>query len=231
MFRIVENGKVAQRSRTERTAIKCRENPPPPKIFVVDDDYFARQAICGLATDFGWDSESYVSCESFLESYAARDETCLVLDIHFPGMSGLELLGRIAAMKSGPPVVVVSGSGGISDAVQSMKAGAADFIEKPVGKDALIAGVLAALSRSRRSGELDAVRTAAHDHINDLSRRQHEVMDLVLAGCPSKNIAADLGISQRTVETHRASIMERTGARSLPELARLVMCDRCTLAS
>ena len=231
MFRIIENRRAAPQFKTESAAINSRENPSPPKIFVVDDEYFVRQAICALATDIGWESESFATCESFLENYDQRDDTCLVLDVNLPGMGGLELLGRIAAMANGLPVVVVSGCSGISVAVQSMKAGAVDFIEKPVGKDALRASVLAALSRSRRSRELAAIRTAAHNHITDLSNRQREIMELVLAGSPSKIIAADLGISQRTVETHRASIMQRTGASSLPELTRLVMCDRCALAS
>jgi two-component system CheB/CheR fusion protein len=200
-----------------------------PKIFVVDDECMVREGVCALLQDEGWEVESFSSCEGFLESYRQGPSTCLVLDMHFPGMEGLELLGRMSGMPERPPVVVMSGAGRIAEAVQSIQDGASDFIEKPIVAERLIASVKAALGQSRNTDKLLAFRDGALNHICDLTGRQRQIMDLVLDGHPSKNIAADLGISQRTVEKHRASIMDRTGAKSIPDLARLVACSHCAL--
>ena len=118
---------------------------------------------------------------------------------------------------------MITGNADVAMAVQAMKAGASDFIEKPIGRDELLACVERALDHSHDASKLVAWREAAASHIAGLTPRQKQIMELVLAGCPSKNIAADLGISQRTVENHRAEIMKRTGAKSFPELARLAV--------
>jgi two-component system CheB/CheR fusion protein len=203
--------------------------PDPPRIFVVEDEGIVRDGICAILRDAGWDVEGFASCEDFLSLYRPGSSTCLVLDMHFPGMDGLELLGRISDMPEGPPVVILSGSSRISEAVRSIKEGASDFIEKPVVADRLIASVRKALQHRRHENKILAYRDAALEHTDDLTSRQRQIMDMVLAGQPSKNIAADLGISQRTVEKHRASIMDRTGARSIPDLARVVACSHCAL--
>jgi two-component system CheB/CheR fusion protein len=197
-------------------------------IFVVDDDYFVREAICAPLRDSGWTVAAYSSCEDFLDDHRRGPNTCLVLDVHFPGMGGLALLRHLRDVADSTPVIVVSGSSGIGEAVRSMKKGALDFIEKPVARDQLIASVARALALSRQSDEITIARDAALAHLTGLTTRQKQIMALVLAGHPSKNIAADLGISQRTVENHRAAIMDRTGAHSLPELARLVMSTQWT---
>src|ERR1700722_4616655 len=119
------------------------------------------------------------------------------------------------------PAGMITGQSDVAMAVEAMKAGASDFLEKPIHSVELLAGVGRALELSRDSGKLLEWRQEAADHLVGLTRRQHQVMEMVLAGHPSKNIAADLGISQRTVENHRASIMKRTGSKSLPALARL----------
>ena len=121
------------------------------------------------------------------------------------------------------PSIMITGNSDVSMAVEAMKAGALDFIEKPVGRDELIASIDRALALSQDSGKLQEWRESAATHLAGLTPRQREVMERVLAGHPSKNIAADLGISQRTVENHRASIMKRTGSKSLPALARLAL--------
>jgi two-component system CheB/CheR fusion protein len=192
----------------------------------VDDDYLVRQGLCGLLQDFGWAVEAFSSCEGFLADHQHDPNTCLVLDVHFPGIGGLELLRHMRDVADSTPVIVVSGSSGINEAVRSMKNGALDFIEKPVVGDLLIASVERALALSRRSDEITLARDAALADLTGLTPRQKQVMDLVLAGQPSKNIAADLGISQRTVENHRAAIMDRTGARSLLALARPAVKSR-----
>lgn len=136
-------------------------------------------------------------------------------------MDGFELLQRLRAKKHLLPAIMITGRSDVPMAVRAMKAGASDLIEKPVGRDELLASVNRALDQSRDESKLFAWREKAAHQVADLTPRQHQIMDLVLAGQPSKNIAADLGISQRTVENHRASIMKRTGSKSMPALARL----------
>jgi len=197
--------------------------PTSVKIFVVDDDYFSRDGICGLIRDAGWQAEGFSSCEAFLAADRRAPNRCLVLDIHLPGMGGLELMGRLQDRADGVPIIAVSGSSRISEAVKAMSLGVGDFIEKPVPGDRLIASLTRALDQSRRADTARAQQSAAQGRLDGLTARQAEVLGRVLNGEPSKNIAADLGISQRTVENHRAAILRRTGARSLPALARLAM--------
>ncbi len=198
---------------------------------MVEDESLVLEGICAAVSEAGWDVQGFASCEAFLKAYRPHEQTCLVLDLHLPGMGGLELLDKVAVLDQAPPVVVVSGSNRIGEAVQALKAGAADFIEKPIAEDTLVAAIRNAMASGRHSHRALALRNAAIDHISGLTDRQHQILELVLAGAPSKNIAADLGISQRTVENHRAAIMHKTGAHSLPDLSRLVMCNRCSLAS
>ena len=138
-------------------------------------------------------------------------------------MKGLELLQRLSDDGHRLPAIMITGNSDVPMAVQAMKAGAVDFIEKPIGRADLLASVDRALEQSRDSSKLTAWRENAASHVAGLTARQRQIMDLVLAGHPSKNIAADLGISQRTVENHRASIMKKTGAKSFPALARLAL--------
>jgi two-component system CheB/CheR fusion protein len=118
---------------------------------------------------------------------------------------------------------MITGNSDVAIAVQAMKAGASDFLEKPIGRGELVASVARALEQSKDTAKLSAWREAAADHIARLTVRERQILELVLAGQPSKNIAADLGISQRTIENHRASIMKKTGAKSIPALARLAL--------
>ena len=146
-----------------------------------------------------------------------------MIDAYLPGMSGLELLRRLRVADDSLPAIMITGNSDVHMAVEAMKAGASDFVEKPIGYRELLADIERALEQSRDSSKLLAWREAAARHISGLTPRQREIMKLVLAGHPSKNIAADLGISQRTVENHRASIMKKTGTKSLPALARLAL--------
>ena len=138
-------------------------------------------------------------------------------------MSGLELLSVLRGRGDSVPVIMITGGGDIGLAVEAMRMGACDFIEKPVGRRALLESLGVALGQAHDQHLLELAHAQAAAHVADLTSRQREVMAMVLAGHPSKNIAADLGISQRTVENHRAAIMQRMGVKSLPELARLVV--------
>jgi two-component system CheB/CheR fusion protein len=199
------------------------DEPKQPVIFVVDDDLHIREAIRSVLEDDGRTVEDYESCEAFLDAYRPGREACLLIDAYLPGMKGLELLHRLAEDGHQMPAIMITGNSDVPTAVQAMKAGALDFIEKPISSADLLANVARALELSRDSSKLTAWRESAANHVAGLTAREHQIMDLVLAGHPSKNIAADLGISQRTVENHRASIMKKTGTKSLPALARLAL--------
>ena len=194
-----------------------------PVIFVVDDDSEVRQAIRGMLEHGGRLVQDYADGEAFLDAYRPGRDACLLIDANLPGISGLDLLRRLKEAGHQVPAIMITGQSDVPMAVEAMKAGASDFLEKPIRGVELLAGVGRALELSRDSGKVLQWRKEATDHLAGLTRRQHQIMAMVLAGHPSKNIAADLGISQRTVENHRASIMKKSGTRSLPALARLAL--------
>ena len=198
-------------------------DPGLPTIFVVDDDSHIREAIRSVLEGDGRVVKDYAACEEFLEAYRPGHEACLVIDAYLPGMDGFELLRRLSDAGHQLPAIMITGSSDVPMAVKAMKAGVTDFIEKPISRDELLASVEHALEQSRDSSKFSSRREDAARHVAGLTPRQLQIMQLVLAGHPSKNIAADLRISQRTVENHRASIMKKTGAKSLPALARLAL--------
>jgi two-component system CheB/CheR fusion protein len=195
----------------------------PQIIFIVDDDNRVREGIRNVLEEKGHTVADFETCEAFLESYRPGGEACLLIDAYLPGMSGLQLLQQLNETGLRLPAIMITGHSDVSMAVQAMKAGASDFIEKPIGSRQLLVSVERALEQARDSSKLNAWRKAAADRVAHLTSRQRQIMDLVLAGQPSKNIAADLSISQRTVENHRALIMKKTGSKSLPALARLAL--------
>ena len=194
-----------------------------PIIFVVDDDRHVREALRVVLEDDGRTVEDYATCEAFLEAFHPGRDACLLIDAYLPGMSGLELLRQLRQAGHELPSIMITGHSDVRMAVHAMQAGALDFIEKPVGRDELLGGIERALEQSRDANKLHAWHEAAANRVADLTPRQRQIMQMVLAGHPSKNIAVDLGVSQRTVENHRAAIMKKTGSKSLPALARLVM--------
>jgi two-component system CheB/CheR fusion protein len=197
--------------------------PVTAVVFVVDDDSNIRQAIRAVLESDSWTVEDYPTCEAFLEAYRPGRGSCLLIDAYLPGMSGLELLNRLQAAGDHLPAIMITGNSDVPMAVEAMRAGASDFIEKPITAAELIASVERAIEQSKDVSERILWRESAKSSLAELTRRQREIMGLVLAGHPSKNIATDLGISQRTVENHRASIMRKTKSRSLPALARLAL--------
>ena len=190
-------------------------------VFVIDDDRNVRDSMEILLSHAGYRVRTYADAKSFLNSFSPAEKGCLVTNVRMPGMGGFELLARLAKAGNHLPAIVITGQGDIAMAVQAMRAGAADFIEKPVAADTL----LACIERTLRQAASPDARSAAHDEaamrIAGLSKREREVMDLVVAGHPNKEIAARLGINQRTVESHRALVMKKMHAASLSELVRL----------
>ena len=192
-------------------------------VFVVDDDRAIREAMRDLLHENGYAVELFADGPAFLEAYRPGREGCLLVDALMPGMSGIELIERLKAEGHQLPAIVITGNGAVPMAVQAMKAGAVDFIEKPVRPEELLASVERALDQTRDTAKLSASRDTAATQVASLTTRQRQILDLVLAGHPSKNIAADLGISQRTVDNHRAAIMKKTGSKSLPALIRTAL--------
>jgi two-component system CheB/CheR fusion protein len=214
-------------------------------IFVIDDDDMVRDYVRLLLELEGRTVEAYASSEAFLAAYRPGRHACLVIDLHMPGMSGIELLERLAADGHRLPAIMITGRGDVKTAVQAMKVGAVDFIEKPFPQGELVASIDRALERAgnpvepsgwgeakpepvdgltpRERQALDQIVAVTAKRIAGLTSRQRQVMDLIVAGHLNKEIAWRLGISQRTVENHRATVMKKTGAKSLPDLIHLVM--------
>lgn len=192
-------------------------------IYIVDDDNAVRVTLRELLEADGRHVEDFTDCETFLAAYRSGGQACLLIDAYLPGIDGIALLRTLKGQGHPLPAIMITGSSAVPMAVEAMKVGAIDFLEKPVGSRELLASIDRALDMSRDATKLLDWQTDAATHINGLTSRQHQVMDMVLAGHPSKNIAADLKISQRTVENHRAAIMKKTGTTSLPALARLAL--------
>jgi len=192
-------------------------------VHVVDDDEAARESLAFLLASAGMASRTYASAEIFLSTLAHLGPGCIVTDVRMPGMSGLDLLGHLRNAKVSLPVIVITGHGDIPLAVEAMRLGAVDFIEKPFNDELMLAAIRSALSRGVVGGEREQERADAAERIGGLSGREHDVLDGLLAGKPNKVIAFDLGISPRTVEVYRANLMAKTGASSLSELVRLTL--------
>lgn len=202
-----------------------------PIIYIVDDDGAVRENLRELLELEGHVVADFADGETFLNAFQSGEEACLVVDANLPGMSGLALVEHLRDNGSLLPAIMLSGCGSIGVAVQAMKAGATDYLEKPASCAELVASIDRALALSRLAKCSFVFQANAAAQIDGLTPRQHQVMVKVLAGHPSKNIAADLHISRRTVENHRASIMRKTCVKSLPALARLAVAAGGTLAT
>jgi two-component system CheB/CheR fusion protein len=161
-----------------------------------------------------------------LEAYSPDQSGCLLVDAQMPGLGGLELIKRVTGMQLSLPVIMITAYGEIDMAVTAMKAGAFDFLQKPVRPDELLESIKDALDYSDKRPEQSADRRIAVARIESLTSRQRDILEKVLAGSPSKIIAADLHISQRTVDNHRAAIMRKVGAKSLSALIRVALAAR-----
>ena len=191
-----------------------------PSVIVIDDQQAVREALAEMLRVFGHDVETHDSADSFLRTLSGPRPGCIVADVRMPGMDGIELVRELARRQVSLPVVLISGHADVPMAVSAIKAGAEDFIEKPVDDTLLLAAINRCLARAfntlSREQSLEDLRTRAER----LTPRETEVMDLVVEGCTSQAIALRLGISQRTVESYRVQIMDKMQAESVAVLVR-----------
>jgi two-component system, LuxR family, response regulator FixJ len=192
-------------------------------VFVVDDDQAMRTSLKWLIESTGMSVQTYESADVFLASYYPGRAGCLLLDVRMPGMSGLELQTYLAREGYRLPVILITGHGDVSMAVKAMKAGAIDFIEKPFHDEDLLRSIRRALEDDQRQRAGQAARADIAARLAELTPREHEVMAMVTDGKSNKDIAAALGVSAKTVEAHRARVMEKMRADSLAELVRMAL--------
>ena len=195
----------------------------PPTVFVVDDDESVRGSLRFLLRSAGLESRAFASAPEFLTSYDPAQPGCLVLDVRMPGMSGLELQQELNLRGAIIPVIFITGHGDIPMAVEAMQHGAHDFLQKPFRDEDLIERVRRALEKDAKARAALEEHKTIHTRLESLTPREREVLALMVRGKPNKIMAHELGVSQRTVEIHRARVMEKSGASSLAELVRMVM--------
>lgn len=197
--------------------------PADRYVYIVDDDEAVRESLSVLLEAIGHRVRAFGLAKDFLDAAPALRVGCLIADIRMPEMDGLELQRTLNEQNLHFPMIVITGHGDVPLAVRAMKAGALDFIEKPFATTTILASVEAALARIEAAGQRDPIADAALAKLELLSPREREVLEGLLAGLPNKTIAYDLAISPRTVEIHRARVMDKMGARSLSELIRLAL--------
>jgi two-component system, LuxR family, response regulator FixJ len=194
-----------------------------PTVFVVDDDDAVRGSLRLLLKSVGLAAQPFGSAQDFLEHYSPDQPGCLVLDVRMPGMSGLELQQQLNVRGAVIPVIFITGHGDVPMAVEAMQHGAFDFLQKPFRDQDLIDRIQRALEKDRGYRQELRKREQIRERRDSLTPREQEVLELVTSGKANKVMAADLGVSQRTVEIHRARVMEKMGAASLAQLVRMVI--------
>ena len=197
--------------------------PPPSTVFVVDDDEGVRNSLRFLLKSVGLTTRALASATEFLEVYKQNQPGCLVLDVRMPGMSGIELQQQLNLRGATIPVIFITGHGDIPMAVEAMQHGAFDFLQKPFRDQDLIDRIQRALERDARNRTALTQHARIRERFESLTPREREVLTLMTRGKPNKVMAAELGVSQRTVEIHRARVMEKSGADSVAQLVRMVM--------
>jgi two-component system, LuxR family, response regulator FixJ len=192
-------------------------------VHVIDDDDALRDSLAFLLTSAGIEAQTYESAMRFLETVPRETPGCVVTDVRMPGMTGIELLRELKRIAPTLPVIVMTGHGEVPLAVEAMKLGAFDFIEKPFDDEALLSSVRHALGRHEKDARRDAERSKVHERLALLSARERQVLDGLVLGHANKIIAFDLGISPRTVEIYRANVMTKMEAGSLSDLVRMAL--------
>ena len=196
---------------------------PEPIVYVIDDDDAVRQSLEFLLKTAGIAVRGFESAKAFLEMLPRIQSGCVITDVRMPEITGIDLLRRIKESNLDIPVIVITGHGDISLAVDAMKIGAIDFLEKPFDDDLLLAAVRSALNTEAGAAKHKAELADIHDKLAALSNREHQVLEGLVAGKANKVIAFDLGISPRTVEIYRANLMTKMSANSLSDLVRMAM--------
>lgn len=196
-------------------------SPATPIVFVVDDDISVRESLESLIRCEGLQPETFASAEEFLDRPRALAPSCLVLDVSLPGMNGLYLQNRIAVERADMPIIFITGYGDVPITVRAMKAGAVEFLIKPFGNDVLLSAIQHAIERSRTVLDQEAEMQVLRDRYVSLSRREREVMVLVVSGLLNKQVGGELGISEITVKAHRGKVMQKMKADSLPDLVKM----------
>lgn len=195
-------------------------------IFVVDDDAAVRDSLNILLNAAGYTAELYASARAFLERTNAKDAGCLLADVRMPDMDGLELQEELLRRGSGLPVIIMTGHGDVPLAVRAMKAGAVDFLEKPFTRAQLVAGLEKAFQKQEADSAGSAASDEAHARVAELTERERDVFELLVAGHQNKMIGGKLGISARTVQVHRGRIMHKLKVQSLQDLVRIALAAK-----
>ncbi len=198
----------------------------PTLIHVIDDDEAVRQSLAFLLASAGYEVQEHPSARAFIQAGLPAGDGlagCIITDVRMPDMTGIDLLHQLKDKGSSVPVIVVTGHGDVPLAVEAMKLGATDFLEKPFDDVAILDAVKAALARRQKHHQRDALREEVNERISALSQRERQVLECLVAGQANKMIAYDLGISPRTVEVYRANVMTKMKAQSLSELVRMAL--------
>lgn len=200
-------------------------NGPGATVHIVDDDASLRKSLARLLKTHGYATEVFENAAAFLAADLAGRAGCIVLDLHMPGLDGLKLQERLVAEECTMPIIFLTGRGDIPSSVRAMKAGAADFLTKPVDEEPLLQAIGKALVENRRRNEERAQVDAIRRRVAALTGREHEVMRHLITGALNKQIGSDLDIAEKTVKVHRGRVLEKMGVSSIAELVRL-----CALA-
>jgi FixJ family two-component response regulator len=192
-----------------------------PIVFIVDDDISVRESLASLVTIVGWKAETFASSQEFLSRPRTAVPSCLVLDVNLPDLNGLDVQKRVAVNQTEMPIIFITGYGDVPMTVRAMKEGAVEFLTKPFADDVLLAAIENAIERSRSALVIKAEIVALQDRYASLSRREQEVMVLVVGGLLNKQVGYELGISEITVKAHRGKVMRKMHANSLPDLVTM----------